>query len=122
MDLVVDPVCLSLVQGLDDSIDVSASPLTAVILQQLNHIAVLEEATDPVFLVSVLEDPIALKDPVSELADIEVPIFEDFLTHTVELRVHVVASFDNPKLEFILLPVSVGVVSSLTPSKDKLEA
>lgn len=82
LHLIIDPVGLPLMQCLDDLMELFILSL-AVVLDQLDQIAVLEIAAHPIFLLAVLQDAVALEYVVFELAHVEVAIFEHFLAHAV---------------------------------------
>lgn len=69
-------------QCLDDLMELFILSL-AIVLDQLDQVAVLEIAAHPIFLLAVLQDAVALEYVVFELADVEVAIFEHFLAHAV---------------------------------------
>lgn len=69
-------------QCLDDLMELFILSL-AIVLDQLDQVAVLEIAAHPIFLLTVLQDAVALEYVVFELADVEIAVFEHFLTHAV---------------------------------------
>lgn len=82
MHLVVYPVGLSLMQGLDDFVEFFVLAI-AVVLDQLDQVTVLEVAAYPVFLLAVFQDTMTLKDVVFELPYVKIAVFEHFFTHAV---------------------------------------
>lgn len=69
LHLVVDPVGLPLMQGLNDLMELLILSL-AVVLDQLDQVSVLEVATHPIFLLAVLQDSVPLEYVVFELSNV----------------------------------------------------
>lgn len=94
----------------------------ATILDEFNQVPSLKVSADPVLLLAVLEDAIPFEHPVLELTYVKVTVFEDLFSHSVQLRIHIVSSLHHSEFEVVLLPVGIGVVPSVAPSENKLEA
>jgi hypothetical protein len=77
----------------------------------------MEVAAHPISLLVVLQHPVPLKYPVLKLAHIKVFVLKHFLTHAVQLRIDIIASFHHSQLEFILIAMCINIIATVLPTK-----
>ena len=118
MHLIVDPVHLTFVQSLDNTILTLFLPLV-VVFNQLHQIALLEITTHPVFLAHITQYTISLKNTRLELTNIKVTILKPLLPKTIQLRVYHVPTLNHLQLKIILTSMSFRIISSVTAPEHK---
>lgn len=121
VDLIVNPVSLPFVEGLNYLVEFLVSSLV-VVLKQVHQIALLEITAHPILFGTVSQQSVTLENSIFELPSIQVPILEKLLSKTCKLGVLHVPPFNYSKLELIFISMSFWVVASVAALEDDGEA